>query len=79
LCNSCYIISLLQCIFHLEKFSEIIIEFKSESSKDNSINVWKNLFIELKYNNNKKYIIPNEFINEFFGEIVDIKVQKDVM
>ena len=63
---TCYLNSVLQVLYHIEPFKNAILNVEFNINNENGLNQLKKLFINIKYNKNLKYIIPKEFINNFF-------------
>jgi len=75
---TCYLNTIIQLLFHIIQFRNAIMNLDIKTEFNNALFALKNLFNDMiKYHNDKKYIKPNFFINNYDKYIIDIYNQKD--
>ncbi|KAL0482126.1 ubiquitin carboxyl-terminal hydrolase [Acrasis kona] len=77
--NTCYVNSLVQTYFFIPRFRKLILEFKTENIKSESIRQLQRLFAHLVLSE-RKYVDPSSLVNAMNNEGVRIKIgdQEDV-
>ena len=74
---TCYMNSLLQIFFHFVPFRESLLQCESKEEMKNSLYQIKKLFYSLKYLK-INYYNPEEFIQNYDNEILNVHQQMDV-
>ena len=75
---TCYLNTIIQLLFHIIQFRNAIMNLDIKTEFNNVLFALKNLFNDMiMYHNDKKYIKPNFFINNYDKYIIDIYNQKD--
>jgi len=75
---TCYLNTVIQLLFHIIEFRNVIINLDINNENENALYSLKKLFIDMiMYHKDRKYIKQNFFINNYDNQIIDIYNQKD--